>query len=229
MTRPGAIVALLVLASSCAHDEPKASATSEEIARLERDVAANPLPPSQVLGDATPAPEAATKAPAAVIIDGRKVVPEVVDVSGAKPPTPVPTLSKPFVIAATEARRLIEEDLPRDSTRNDQPKFDVDLARVRAKLQEARQLARSDDDRNVHLLLTMILVKDKERFQTVFLSRRSNAPAGLDSTIAELYQQREVCAEEVIGWLFRGSDPAALRAAACLTEARAAAALVGAG
>ena len=136
-----------------------------------------------------------------------------------------------FADEARAARKIIEEELGLGPTRNNEVMFDTDLDRVRAKLKAMRGLARSDDDKSVHLLLTLLVVKDKERYQTVFMSRRKDIPYGkYDSAITALYKQREVCAAELRDWLDAGSsDPSSLRDAPCMTEAREAAALAGVG
>jgi hypothetical protein len=213
------ILGLLGLASGCTQGPPPESDTSRELARLERELATEPRP------------QGAQSAPASAQKDlpPTSVVPEVVDIGNLSASGPAPTLSPPFVTAAQAAWKQIEEELPAGPARGNQGQFDSDLAGTRARLQELRRLARTDDDTSVHLLMTLVLIKDKERFQTMLLNQRLRVSVENDPELADLSQQRKACAAEVRGWLFSGSDPAPLRRAHCISEARAAAKFVGAG
>jgi hypothetical protein len=191
-----------VFACGCAQSGPQESATSREIAQLERELS--------------------TESKSAPATSGG---PEVVD-PPATASTPAATLSPQFGTVAVEARGFVVKGLIVGSPRNTEAQVAADLASARAKLHDARGVARSDDDKNVHLLLTLMVAKDKEWQQAMSMSRRAGKPVGeYAPESAKLYDQLEVCDEELRGWLNGSVAPEQLRQAPCMTEARGAAAM----
>jgi hypothetical protein len=169
--------------------------------------------------------------------------------SGAKAPEPQPSTGPPaaaadagaageskaiglspgFQVAASDAFRFIGETLRRGATHQNEAEFDGDLAEARRMVKGARDAASSDPDRRAALLLTLLLSKDKERYQAMLMSSVHGASyESVQGTIQQLYAEREQCAAELRGWL--GQTPlseAELVAGACLAEAEQAAKALG--
>jgi hypothetical protein len=138
-------------------------------------------------------------------------------------------VSSGFQVAASEAFRFINETLRRGATHENEAEFDADLAEARRMVSAARDAASTDADRRAALILTLLLSKDKERYQAMLLSSVHGAPYdSVQGTIQELYTQREQCAVELRGWLGQTTlSEAELAGGACLAEAEQAAAALG--
>ena len=100
------------------------------------------------------------------------------------------------------------------------------VAEARRQLAELKSKAKTDADRNVMLILALLMAKDNERAGRVSLSRAGGAYPRPE--IAELYEAREACYAELMGWLdYRKFETAALTSGKCVGEAKAAAAVLG--
>ena len=137
-------------------------------------------------------------------------------------------LSPEFQQAATEARRYIAEDLRLPANTRTSAAQEAAGAEASARVTAVREKAVTPADKDVGLLLTLLLVKDKERFAHIAMSNDGLVPyERVQPSIIELYAAREQCDEELRGWLFGGATREALDGAPCLAEARQAAELLG--
>jgi len=139
-------------------------------------------------------------------------------------------LSTDFQAAASGALQFIGETLRKGPNDGNQAQFDADLNTARQKVRDARSKASTDPDKGAALLLMLLLAKDKERYQTLLMTKAGSLSyESVQSTIQDLYAAREGCAEELRGWLGMGTQSLdQLKGGACLAEARAAAAVLGA-
>ena len=138
-------------------------------------------------------------------------------------------LSSGFQVAARGAFRFIGETLRRGVTHQNEAEFEGDLAEARRMVKAARDAASTDADRRAALLLTLLLSKDKERYQAMLMSSVHGASYdSVQGTIQQLYAQREQCAAELRGWLGQTRlSEAELVGGACLAEAEQAAGALG--
>jgi hypothetical protein len=123
------------------------------------------------------------------------------------------------------------ETLRRGATAGNQSQFESDLTEAREMVKAARDSASTPADSRVSLLLTLLLSKDKERYETMLLSRTGGVSyETVQDTIQQLYAEREVCAAELRGWLgTQPADRAELDHGPCLAQAEQAAAVLGVG
>jgi hypothetical protein len=144
------------------------------------------------------------------------------------PATSTADVSSEFRESASAALRFIGEELGRGVKAGNQKQFDADLATAREKVKAARAQASTAADKDAALVLTLLLVKDKERYQTILLSRSGRVPyESVHSSIQQLYAEREGCARELRRSLGLGNPTGGtLRSGACLAEAKAAAAIL---
>lgn len=86
------------------------------------------------------------------------------------------------------------------------------------RLTELAAIAKTDADRRVLLVLALMRAKDNERF-TLVLQRGAGADVG-EREIPALYEAREVCYDELLGWIESiDTDTASLEEGECLAEA----------
>lgn len=140
-------------------------------------------------------------------------------------PTTKRGVSTAFHPAADELRQFIGEKLAQG---RDEATHDSDAADARRMLADLRPKAKTDGDRNVVLLLAMLMSKDNERLNLQFMARKGGVKYEMvQSDIATLYQAREVCSAELLAWLGRTStDLRVLERGPCLLEAQQAAAAI---
>ncbi len=138
-------------------------------------------------------------------------------------------LSPGFAATAGEALKFIGETLRRGATHGSNTEFDADLAEARSMVKAAREAVVTDSDWRAALLLTVVLSKDKERYQTMLtMAGLPDDDGVVQSTVRELYGQREICAGELRGWLGKTeATQAELLVAPCLKQAERSAELLG--
>jgi hypothetical protein len=141
---------------------------------------------------------------------------------GATPPVQTSLgLSAEFQQAATEARRYIAEDLRLPANTATAAALEPAAAEASARVKAARDKAVTPADKDVALLLTLLLVKDKERFTHTAMSNEGAVPyERVQATVAELYEARERCDQELRGWLSGTGAREPLESGPCLAEAR---------
>ncbi len=138
-------------------------------------------------------------------------------------------LSPGFEAKAEDAIKFIGETLRRGAMHGSSREFDGDLAAARSMVKSAREAVLTDSDWRAALLLTVVLSKDKERYQTMLtMAGLPDDDGVVQSTVRELYGQREICAGELSGWLDKtGATQAELLAAPCLRQAERSADMLG--
>ena len=141
-------------------------------------------------------------------------------------PTTKTGVSTTFRPDADELRQFIGEKLAQG---RDEATHDADAADARRMLADLRPKAKTEADRNVVLLLAMLMAKDNERLNLLFMARKGGVQyETVQSEITALYQAREACSAELHGWLARNSaDMRKLERGSCLLEAQQAAAILG--
>jgi hypothetical protein len=135
-------------------------------------------------------------------------------------------LSAGFKPAADELRRFVDEKL---AQARDEATHDSNAAEARRQLADLRPKAATEADRNVFLLLAMLMSKDNQRTGLVFMARKGGVKYEIvQSDISALYQAREACNSELLGWLgHKSADLRTLERGSCLLEAQQAAAILG--
>lgn len=94
---------------------------------------------------------------------------------------------------------------------------------ARHQLDDLRAKSSTKQDQYVGLLLAALIAKDHERLQLVLQSRQGGDYESVAPRIGALYESREACNDEVLGWLEqKAADQAALENGPCLAEALAA-------
>jgi hypothetical protein len=116
--------------------------------------------------------------------------------------------------------------LPRGVAARQQQQLDTDLAVAKKTVADVRALARTPAEQNVALLLTTVLVKDKERHQTALLAPASRVD--MSEEIRQLKEESAACRSELDDWMkaVRG-EVDILEVGSCLQRARAVAAFLG--
>ena len=124
-----------------------------------------------------------------------------------------------FTRLADGAGRFLADKLPEGSAARDQSRFDADLATARKMVAEVRANAHTPAEQNVALLLTTMLVKDKERHQTALLAPLSRVD--LSGEIRQLQEKSAACRSEFDDWMkaVRG-EVDVLEVGSCLQQAR---------
>jgi len=134
-------------------------------------------------------------------------------------------LSAESRVAADELRQFIGEKLAQAP---DATTHDAHVAEARRQLSELRLKNKTDSDRKVTLLLALLMAKDNERRRLVFQTRKGLDYASVQGDIASLYEARERCNAELLGWLEHTStERTSLDSGPCLAEAQQAAAVLG--
>jgi hypothetical protein len=138
-------------------------------------------------------------------------------------------LSADFKERAATALQFIGENLRRGATAGSREQLDGDVAEARALVRAARDAATTAADRRAGFLLTLLLAKDRERYETMLSSSVGGLPyETVQSSIQELYADHEVCAAELRGWLGIVPTPLEdLEKGPCLAQAEQAAAVLG--
>jgi hypothetical protein len=149
--------------------------------------------------------------------------------AAAAPETGGMGLSTGFEEKAAAALTFIGESLRRGATHGSTTEFDADLAEARARVKAAREAVVTDSDWRAALLLTVVLSKDKERYQTMLtMGGLPDDDGVVQRTTRELYSQREICSAELRGWLGKTeATQAALLSAPCLKQAERSAEMLG--
>ena len=140
-------------------------------------------------------------------------------------PTSQHGVSADVMAAAGTLRQFIGEKLVQS---RDEATYDARVTVARQQLRALRAQSKTDADRNLTLVLALMMAKDHERLQLVFLSQRGTDYATVQGEISSLYEAREQCEGEAWGWLeVKPTDRTTLDAGPCLAEARQAASVLG--
>ena len=135
-------------------------------------------------------------------------------------------LSLPFQAAAVEARKIIVLDLGRSGNTASRAALDAAAATASERVQAARDLATTPADKDVALLLALLLVKKKDSLNAMMMTRLNRVPIA-ESIAEELHAAPEKCDAELRGWLFDRGPLETLTAGPCLAEARQAGDILG--
>ena len=123
----------------------------------------------------------------------------------------------PQIMKAVRAYREFEaEMLARPMT---QGRFESFASGTQRRIDDMKIHVKTDADRNVLLILALTRAKDSERFRLVLLNRPVDDPAVQE--IPALYEARQVCRDELLGWIEEEieTDTASLEEGECLAEA----------
>lgn len=125
-------------------------------------------------------------------------------------------LSPGFMKAVRAYREFEAEMLAKPMT---QGRFEMFLSGTARRIDDMKVNIKTDADRNVLLILALTRAKDSERFRLVLLKRPVDDPEVRE--IPALYEARQVCQDELLGWIEEEveTDTASLEEGECLAEA----------
>ena len=139
-------------------------------------------------------------------------------------PTSKHGLSAESRAAAGQLRQFIGEKLVQAP---DETTHEAHIGEARRQLSQLRSKNKTDSDRKVTLLLAILMAKDNERKRLVFQTRNGLDYASAQEDISSLYEARERCNTEVLGWLeVIPTERSVLDDGPCLAEAQQADALL---
>lgn len=134
-------------------------------------------------------------------------------------------LSPEFKVAAGDLRQFVDEKVAQAKDRDTHATL---AEEGRASLQNLRRMVETGADRQVFLLLALMMSKDNQRKELVFQTRDGLDYSLVQEDISGLYEERQYCSDEILGWLELLPTPTSeLEAGRCLREAEAAGAVLG--
>ncbi len=212
-----AYASAVVLMSTMACEAPPSPSVSPHAAEL--DVLERQLPTDR--SQAAPAVDQSADA----AIDDPRYSSTTTITKGRTPGAAIVRPSSPeFLGRFEQARRFLDEQLPVNARTGRMKEYDGDLTAARQLVANVRETASTPAERNLALLLTAIVTKDKERHYLAVIGIDTELAAADSRTLAG---EAGVCRAELPGWLqaARNGDPPGA-SGSCLQEMQAAAALL---